>query len=160
MARRLTHELTYDAPLAEVSAMLRDQDFRERVCEARHVLRHQVSVVPEGEATVVTVDEHESAEDIPGFARKFVGDEINVVQTETWTSPEHADVHVTIPHKPGDIHGTIRLVEAEGRTTETVDLEIKVAIPIVGGKIEGLVSDLLLKALRIEEKIGREHLAG
>lgn len=160
MARRLTHDLVYDAPLEQVSAMLRDRDFRDRVCVARHVLRHQVSVVPDGEDTIVTVDEHESATGIPGFARKFVGEEINVVQTETWTSPGHADVHVTIPHKPGDIHGTIRLVEVDGRTTETVDLEIKVALPLVGGKIEGLVSDLLRKALRIEEQVGREHLAG
>ena len=35
-------------------------------------------------------------------------------------------------------------------TAETVDLTIKVSIPLVGGKIEGLIADLLLKALKAE----------
>ncbi|GAB2876919.1 DUF2505 domain-containing protein [Nocardioides pacificus] len=160
MSKRLTYDLVYDAPLAQVSAMLGDAAFRERVCEARHVLRHQVSVTHDGERKVVSIDEHQSADPIPGFARKFVGDEIHIVQQETWTSLSHADIHLAIPHKPGDITGSIRLVETDGRTTETVDLEVKVHIPLVGGKIEGLISDLLLKALKAEERVGRDYLAG
>ena len=55
--------------------------------------------------------------------------------------------------------GTIRLSESGGTTTETVDLDIKVGIPLVGGKIEGLVADMLLKALRTEQKVGRDYLS-
>ena len=44
-------------------------------------------------------------------------------------------------------------------TTETVDLDIKVSIPLVGGKIEGLISDLLLKALKVENRVGRDYLS-
>ncbi len=67
--------------------------------------------------------------------------------------------HVSIPGKPGQMAGTIRLAESGGTTTETVDLDIKVAIPLVGGKIEGLVADMLLKALRTEQKVGRDYLS-
>ena len=45
-------------------------------------------------------------------------------------------------------------------TTETVALDIKVNIPLVGGKIEGLIADLLSKALRAEHHVGVEWLAG
>jgi hypothetical protein len=38
-------------------------------------------------------------------------------------------------------------------------MTIKVGIPLVGGKIEDLISGLLLKALKAENKVGREYLA-
>ena len=81
------------------------------------------------------------------------------MQTEAWGSAERADITVTIPGKPGDMTGSAVLAESGGRTTETVDLTVKVGIPLVGGKIEGLIADLLLKALRTEEKVGHEWLA-
>jgi hypothetical protein len=105
------------------------------------------------------VEQVQSATGLPSFARKFVGDEIEIVQDETWTSPTGADLHVSIPGKPGQMAGTIRLRESGGTTTETVDLDIRVAIPLVGGKIEGLVADRLLKALRTEQKVGRDYLS-
>ncbi|HTW15743.1 MAG TPA: DUF2505 domain-containing protein [Nocardioides sp.] len=159
MSRRIKHELTYDAPLAAVAAMLVDPVFREQVCDRQHVLRRQVSVTPSGSGTEVVVDQVQAAEGIPSFAKKFVGDEINIVQKEIWTDAERADVFVTIPGKPGDMRGTIRLEERDGRTTETVSLEIKVGLPLVGGKIEGLVGDLLLKALAKENEVGRDYLS-
>jgi hypothetical protein len=161
MSKRLTHALTYDAPVADVAAMLADPAFREEVCDAQGVLRHTVTI--EGDAAAgdleVTVDQVQAASGIPSFAKKFVGDEINVVQTESWASPEAGEIRVTIPGKPGEMSGTARLTESGGTTTETVTLEIKVNIPLVGGKIEGLIADLLLKALKAENRVGRDYLS-
>jgi hypothetical protein len=159
MSKRLNHELTYDAPLAAVAAMLADPAFREEVCQRQHVLRQTVAVTPAGEGKEVVIDQVQAADGIPSFAKKFVGDEINIVQKEIWTDAERGDVYVTIPGKPGDMKGTIRLDESNGRTTETVSLEIKVGIPLIGGKIEGLVADLLLKALKTENLVGRDYLS-
>ena len=161
MSKRLTHELTYDAPLDQVHAMLADPAFREEVCDYQRVLRR--TVVIEGDAAAggmdVTIDQVQAADGIPSFARKFVGDEINIVQRESWTSVEQASIHVTIPGKPGEMSGTGRLTESGGSTVHVVNLDIRVAIPLVGGKIEGLVSDLLLKALKAENKVGRDYLS-
>ena len=55
--------------------------------------------------------------------------------------------------------GTALLTEDPDGTTETVNLTVKVNIPIVGGKIEGLIADLLVKALRAEHKVGVRYLA-
>lgn len=160
MATRVHHELTYDAPLAAVAAMLADPEFREQVCRDTGVIRHDVTVQSDGEATEVRIEQVQPAQGIPSFARKFVGDEITIVQQETWRTPDEAAVHVTIPGRPGSMDGTARLRESGGVTTETVDLEVKVGIPLVAGKIEKLIADMLRKALETENATGRRYLAG
>jgi hypothetical protein len=161
MTKRIVHDLTYDAPLDEVAAMLADPAFREAVCDYQRVLRRSVTIT--GDATdgtlEVTIDQVQAAHGIPSFAQKIVGDEINIVQTERWSSPAQGDLHLTIPGKPGEMKGTARLHESGGTTTETVTLDVKVGIPLVGGKIEALISELLLKALAAENKVGRDYLS-
>jgi hypothetical protein len=159
MAKRLVHDLTYDAPMASVAEMLADPAFREEVTEEQGVVRAMVSVDSDEHGMEVTIDQVQAAEGIPSFARKFVGDEINIVQRESWASATEGDIEVTIPGKPGEMNGTARLSESHGVTTETVDLTIKVNIPLVGGRIEGLISDLLLKALKAENRVGRAYLS-
>lgn len=154
MAKRLTHDLTYDAPIEAVRAMLLDEEFRRSVAVEQRALRSDVSITG-GDVTFETV---QPATGIPSFAKKFVGDEITVVQKETWSATD-ADIHVTIPGKPGEMVGTAKLRGSDARTVETVDLEIKVSIPLVGGKIEGLVADMLLKALKAENRAGVAWLA-
>ena len=158
MTRRITHDLTYDAPLADVAAMLADPAFREEVCAYQGVLRSSVDIEPDGDGFRARIEQVQAATGIPSFASKFVGDEIQIVQTERWASADHGDIAVEIPGKPGDMKGTAQLRESGGTTTETVDLTVKVGIPLVGGKLEGLIGDLLLKALRAENAVGREWL--
>ena len=160
MATRLTYDLTYDAPLISVGEMLVDAAFREQVCDAQHALRKTVSVGQDGGGMKVVVDMVQASKGMPGFAQRFVGDEIQLVQTERWSDIENARVEVVIPGKPGQMSGTIALRESGGTTTETVEMEIRVGIPLVGGKIESLIADLLRKALKVENAVGRQYLTG
>jgi hypothetical protein len=161
MTKRIVHDLTYDAPLADVAAMLADPKFREEVCDQLGVLRKTVTITGEAaDGTLeVTLDQVQAAEGVPSFAKKFVGDEIQIVQTEHWSSPAEGEIHVAIPGKPGEMKGTARLRESGGTTTETATMDIKVGIPLVGGKIEGLIGEMLLKALKAENKVGRDYLS-
>ena len=87
VATRLTYDLTYDASLTEVGEMLIDPAFREGVCDAIGATRKTVTVGPDGGGMKVVLDMVQPAQGIPGFAKKFVGDEIQLVQTEpgpTW----------------------------------------------------------------------------
>jgi hypothetical protein len=160
MSTRFSHDLTYDAPPADVDAMLMDPEFRERACEAQGAIRQTVTITEDSGGVTVVIDQVQTAEGIPGFARKFVGDEINLVQTESWIDAENARVEVVIPGKPGEMTGTINLSESGGVTTERVKMEIKVNIPLVGGKLESLIADLLRKALKSENVVGRDYLSG
>ena len=159
MTKRLVHELTYDAPASAVSAMLADPAFREEVCDFQRVLRKTVLIEPVGEGMQVTIDQWQPTSGVPSFAKRIVGDETNIVQREIWSTPLLGDITVTIPGKPGDMRGTVRIDEAHGVTTETVDLAIKVGVPLIGGKLEDLISGLLLKALKAENKVGRDYLS-
>jgi hypothetical protein len=155
MSTKLTKQLTYDATAEEVAAMLDDVAFREEVLARQKVARGTATI----DGDLVTIEQVRSSDDLPGFARTFVGDEITIVQKETWTSPTGCDVELSIPGKPGEAVGTMELVESGGRTTEKVDLDLTVRIPLVGGKIEALIAGLFKQALDIEEKVGREWLA-
>lgn len=160
MSTKFSLDLTYDAPLADVDAMLMDTAFRERVCDAQGAIRKSVTITEDGGGVTVLVDQVQTAQGIPGFAKKFVGDEINLVQTESWFDAVNARVEVVIPGKPGEMTGTVNLSESGGVTTEHIEMEIKVNIPLVGGKIESLIADLLRSALKAEGRVGREYLAG
>ena len=156
--KRITHELSYPgATVEQVTGMLMTPAFREAVCDAqKDVLKREVGI----DGTTVTIDQTQGADRIPGFAKKFVGSEIRILQEERWTSPTHGDVTVTIPGKPGQIAGTVDVTGAGEGVTETVVLEITVSIPFVGGKIESLIGDKLKSSLTTENRVGRTWLEG
>ncbi len=155
MATSLRKELPYDASPDAVAAMLLDPAFREEVLERQHVLRGSATVKGEH----VTVEQVHSAADLPSFARAIVGDEIVIVQQERWLTGTAADLHLAIPGKPGDITGTIHLSPVGEGTVEVVELTVKVSIPLVSGKIEKLIAEMLGKAFVKEHEVGREWLA-
>jgi hypothetical protein len=156
---KFSHQMRYDAAPADVYAMLADPAFRERAAQAAGNLRHDVTVTPKGSGMRVVVDQTQPAKGIPSFAQKLVGDEIQIIQTEEWPDAGSARLELEIPGKPGHFKGAIALTDnGAGGTVESVTGELKVGIPLVGGRLEGLISDLLKSALRSEEQVGRSYL--
>jgi len=156
---KFSYDMTYDAPPEDVAAMLADRAFREKVCESIRSRRWDVSVDGEGAGMKVVVDQTQKAVGIPSFAQRFVGDSIQVVQREDWGSTTAATLAIEIPGKPGRLDGTIRLAPHGDGTVETVSGELKVKVPVVGGRLEEMVAGLLRSALRAEENVGRAWLA-
>jgi len=158
MTTKVTMDLAYDASPEAVHAMLTDPAFREETCARMKVISATATAEESGDATVVTIDQVQAAAGLPSFATKLVGDQIRIVQQETWRDGRRADIEVTIPGKPGEMVGAAELVETDGGTTEHIELEIRVRIPLVAGKIEKLIADMLRKALRTENETGRDYL--
>lgn len=156
---RFEHTLRYDAPPAAVFAMLGEAVFREQVCEAQHTTEATAEVDGMDDTMTVTVDQRRPAHGIPSFARKFVGDTIHIRQHEEWHSATDATLDVSVPGKPGHLKGSITLRPDGDGTVETVSGEIKVHVPLVGGKLEGLIAELFDHALRTEQRVGRIWLA-
>ena len=150
----------YPAPAADVLAMLLDPAFREAVCTAQDALSHRVSVSSSTPPASVEVTQRLDTSEAPGAARKVIGDSVETIQREEWESAERASIDISIPGKPGSLRGRITLTDnGDGTSTERFDAEVKVNIPLVGGKLEGLIGDLLRKALKSEERVGRAWLA-
>ncbi|WP_165807226.1 DUF2505 domain-containing protein [Nocardioides currus] len=159
--KSITEKLTYPGTtIDQVAAMLADPTFREQVADYQQAERSSAEISGTGAGSTARVEIVHGTEHVPSFARKFVGDEIAIVQEETWTSDTHADVLVTIPGKPGDMTGTFDLAQVRDDVVETVQLAVKVNIPFVGGKVEDLIAGLLSKAFRAENKVGQRWLAG
>jgi hypothetical protein len=108
----------------------------------------------------VQLEQAHGTDRIPGFAQKLVGREIRFVQRETWSSPESADLHVTIPGKPGDMTGTEHLTQSGNDVVQRIELAVKVSMPLVGGKVEDLIAGFIGKAFDAENKVGVKWLAG
>jgi len=158
---KLRHEISYDAPLADVFAMLSDPAFRRASADARGVISTDVvTIIPAGEGIGVHIDQVEPTEGVPGFAKKFAGETTRVVQTEEWSSPAGGTISIQTPGKPTSISGTLALAESGGRTTETLDVEVKVKVPLIGGKLEKLMADLVAQGMDKEHGAGTAWLAG
>jgi hypothetical protein len=158
---KFSHRLTYDASPSDVRAMLGDPAFREKVCVAMEASRRDVTIVPSGAGGMsVVVEQVQPARGIPSFAKRFVGDEIHIVQRESWTDGSSADLTIDLPGKPARFAGTITLAPDGDGTVETISGDVAVKVPLVGGRLESLVGDLLQAALRAEERVGRAWLAG
>lgn len=156
---KFRQEMHYDASPTAVRAMLGDPAFREEVCEEQGSLRHDVTVDGDGEQMTVRIDLVQPTQGVPSVAKKFVGDETEVVQEETWHDATSADLKVTIPGKPGSLTGGIRLEEEGAGTRQVVEGDLKVSVPLVAGKLEKIIAELLSSAIRAEERTGKRWLA-
>ena len=157
---KLRHEISYDAPLSDVYAMLGDPDFRQASAAAMGVISADVTITPKGEGISVLVDQVQPTEGVPGFAKKFAGETTRAVQTEEWGSPAGGSITIETPGKPTSIRGMLALSESGGRTTETLDVEVKVKVPLIGGKLEKLMADLVTAGMDKEQVAGAAWLRG
>jgi hypothetical protein len=151
----------YPAPASDVLAMLLDPAFREAVCASQDALHHKVSVSSSTPPATVEVTQRQDTSGAPPAARKVIGDSVETVQREEWESASRARLDISIPGKPGHLRGTIDLVDnGDGTSTERFDAEVKVSIPLIGGKLEGLIGKILGSGLRRERETGLRWLAG
>lgn len=157
-AMRFRHELRYDAAPDRVFAMLADPAFRQAVCEAMDVISADVDLERHGDGFTLTIDQLQRTDDLPSFARTFAGDSTQAVQRETWVDASGGSLQIEAPGKPTHVSGTITLLPDGAGTTEVVDLEIKVKVPLVGGKLERLMAEKVQAGMDVEHTVGVDYL--
>ncbi|WP_257955358.1 DUF2505 domain-containing protein [Nocardioides sp. B-3] len=81
MSKTITEKLTYPgATLEQVVAMLADPAFREQVATYQQAVRSSASNTGTGAGSTARIEVVHGTDQVPSFARKFVGDEISIVQ--------------------------------------------------------------------------------
>jgi hypothetical protein len=159
--KRVSHTLTYPGTTVQsVYAMFADPAYRKAVGDYQRVTAFSCEITPQGSGMEVRLEEAHGTDRIPSFAQKMVGGEIRFVQQESWSSPSGADVHVTIPGKPGDMTGTTSLTQSGPDVVQRIDLAVKVSVPLIGGKLEDLVAGFVTQAFDAENKVGVKWLRG
>ena len=157
---RFSHELSYDAPPAEVYAMLADPAFRERVSLAREVVSFDVTLTPTGSGFRLVNDQVQPTAGLPSFAKKFAGETTKAIQREEWDDHSSGTLTIETPGKPTSMTGTITLSPSGEGTVERVELEIKVKVPLIGGKLESLMADQVRQGMDVEHQVGEAWLRG
>ena len=152
---KFRHVNSYAAAPAEVRTMLTTQAFRDEVCTFQRALEHTVEISEDGRTIRVVITRSQAMDGAPAAARRLVGSSVQIVHRESWTSADTADLAMEVPGKLGHLEGTITLVaKADGGCDEVFAGEVKVNVPLVGGKLEGFVADILTRGLRREGQVG------
>ena len=151
---------SYDATPEEVFAIVSDATFREQACEKTKALSYDVQVTESGGDTIVRVSREMPSDDVPDFARKFVGQTLTVVQTETWHAAatdgsRRADVVGEISNTPVTLKGTAS-IRGGAQAVQAIDLDVKVAVPLIGKKMEPFVVDAIRSGLQKEHELARD----
>lgn len=102
--------------------------------------------------------------EVPGFAKKVLNEVNTVTETQEWKAKDasgvrRCDVEVQIAGVPAKITGGLTLAPEGGSTQVDVALEAKVSVPLLGGKIEGLVVGDLDKTMAGERAFGEQWAA-
>ena len=158
---RFRHELTYDAAPDEVFEMLSDADFRRQSCAAMAVISAQVQLErhQDGDGFTLEIDQLQNTADLPAFARAFAGDSTQAIQREVWRTRSEGSLEIESPGTPSSAKGTIRLEPAGTSTIEVVEIEIKVKVPLIGGKLEKLMAGKVAAGMEVEHAVGEAWLA-
>jgi len=157
---KFRHELTYDASPADVFEMLADPKFREAACAAQDVISADVQVVRDGNRFSLTIDQEQRTDDLPAFARTFAGPSTQAILHEEWTDPLGGTLRIEAPGKPSEVKGTVTLEPDGDGTREVVELDLRIKVPLIGGKLEKLLAQKIADGLEAEHAVGVAWLEG
>lgn len=102
---------------------------------------------------------------VPGFLERFLPRDGRALQTDEW-GPAGADGvrrgswRADIPGAPAKVEGTMRLEPAGSGTRYVIDGEVTVKIPVVGGKAERFLADLVTKLTGKEAQVLQGMVTG
>jgi uncharacterized protein DUF2505 len=100
-----------------------------------------------------------AAQHLPSAVRTLLKGDLVVDRTETWRADKTGTVKATIPGVPGEINGTMRVSDTDTGSEWVTSLEVRVGIPIFGGKIENAIGEQVVKLLATETAFTEKWLA-
>jgi hypothetical protein len=161
---RIAHRATWDAPAETVYSVLVDADhlnarLRELGGNDPALLEHAV----DASGARLRFRHSVPVEFLPSVLRRFTGDDLVLDRLETWRPRDgggyEGTFEVTVRGLPGSLTGTQQLTDtADGSVTE-VEGHATVPVPLVGGRIEGIVEGHVTGLLDAEDEFTRRRLA-
>lgn len=80
--------------------------------------------------------------DVPAFARSLVPATITLVQTDRWhVATGQGSLDIEFKGMPVRLHCDMRIVDTPAGAHQVLDFDIKVSVPLLGGKLEKLLAD-------------------
>jgi hypothetical protein len=164
MASSLEHRSTFPVPATVVYSTLVDEAFlTERLRtiggKGAALLDHSRT----GDRTVFRMRQGVDASRLPGAVRSILNGDLVVEREERW-EPAGAEYSgtsaVSISGVPGEIRGRSRVAPRGDGTELVITAQVKVSIPLIGGKLEKVVAEQVGKLLATEAEYAEKWLAG
>lgn len=161
---KLEQSHTFDAPIAACWAMFSDP--ASHVAKFEGMGHHDVTVLEKKKtkkSLSITITREVDIDGIPGFAKKFLKPQNTVVSVDTWNDNGDGTYsgEYTLDTKgtPIDISGSTTITPDGDQTIYSVAVNIKVNVPLVGGKLENFAKGIALKQLQEEFDLADAWLA-
>lgn len=144
MRMHVTH--FYDADVETVFALVTDVDFLHRKYADQGATDVDIAREDTADGRVHMVTRRRVTVDLPGFAKRVMQPTNTVVHTEDWavadtTGRRVCSYTVEVHGVPSRIEGTVTLAADGGRTRQDTDADVKVSVPLVGGRLEKFAAD-------------------
>jgi uncharacterized protein DUF2505 len=159
-AMKFRHELVYDAPPDDVFAMLGDRVFREAACSGPDVISADIDIEHTATGFSLTIDRVQRTDGLPAFARTFAGDTTRAVQREEWADATTGTFIIEAPGKPSEVTGLITLEPHGPSTLWTIELDLRIKVPLIGGRLEKLLAEQVTAGIEVEQQAGIAYLNG
>jgi len=159
MPSRFEHRATFAATADDVFSILVDEAFltarlRDIGGKAAALLDHKV----DGTNAAYRLRQGVDASKLPGAVKSILNGDLVVEREERWRGFESAG-RATINGVPAQISSRGQL-SARGDGAELlIRAEVKVSIPLIGGKIEKVVAEQVTKLLAAEAEYAEKWLA-
>ena len=152
-------DVSYDIPgdVEAVYAVITGEEWAAQKAKALNDDSQQVSRTVGAGGAVTLVVSRGLPEGIPGFLEKFLPKGGRATQAEAWSAAEGGVRRGTwqgeIPGAPANVSGTMALEPTPTGTRYVIRGEAKVSIPLVGGKAESFIVDMIGKLTAKEAEL-------
>lgn len=166
MATSLQLSKSYRHGPERLAAMLADEEFHRRKVKAiggpdSRVLAFDTD--PTSGRTTVTTRQSFGPQTVPSVVRRFLRGDLVIERTERWSlgpAQCRGEATVRVPGAPADGTASMTVRGSDGGSRLTVEITVRVAVPIVGGVIEGIAADKIRSSTEDEHRFIGEWLDG
>ena len=163
MSKKFTRTYTYEASVDDVWSMITNQDYWDAKYSSLGATEVQWQTFEATDDAFTYTSVRNIPADLPSVAKKIVGDTNTVTTTERWTKTGEAasaTIEIQVKNVPGSTTGTMDINASADGAVWSFDFDTKVSIPMVGGKLEGIMNDQTGEQLQQEKGFNDRWLAG
>ncbi len=141
------------------AALVDETHLRDRLAALGGTDPELVAFTTTGTSTSYQLKQGVPADKLPSVARGLLGGDLVIDRAESWTEAGYAGtVEVTLNGVPGRLDGTITLADTASGSELTLTGQVKVGIPLMGGKLETLIAEQVALLLDKETEFTAEWL--
>lgn len=159
MARRIEHHTTSPHSAEKVfGAMVDETHLRDRLAAIGGSNAELVTFSSTGAKTTYQLKQGVPAEHLPSAVKAALGGDLVIQRTETWAAGA-GTVEVAVGSVPGRLEGAFTVLGNGSGSKTTLTGEVRVGIPLLGGKLEKLIAEQVAVLLDKESEFTSEWLA-